>query len=75
MPIAQSIARQRVTRKAGNQVQPIFDSELLVRRKRRALAAAVPGASFLLDRAAEDLGERLATVERRFDTCGGAVLD
>jgi SAM-dependent methyltransferase len=48
-------------------VQPIFDSELLVRRKRRALAAAVPGASFLLDRAVEDLGERLATVERRFE--------
>ena len=48
-------------------MQPIFDSELLVRRKRRALAAAVPGASFLFDRAAEDLGERLATVERRFD--------
>ena len=48
-------------------MQEIFDSELLVRRKRRALAAAVPGASFLLDRAAEDLGERLATVERRFD--------
>jgi SAM-dependent methyltransferase len=48
-------------------VQPIFDSELVVRRKRRALAAAVPGASFLLDRAVDDLGERLATVERRFD--------
>ena len=48
-------------------MQEIFDSELLVRRKRRALAAAVPGASFLLDRAAEDLGERLATVERRFE--------
>ena len=47
-------------------MQPIFDSELLVRRKRRALADAVPGASFLLDRAAEDLGERLATVERHF---------
>jgi SAM-dependent methyltransferase len=48
-------------------VQEIFDSELLVRRKRRALKASVPGASFLLDRAAEDLGERLATVERRFE--------
>jgi SAM-dependent methyltransferase len=48
-------------------VQRIFDHELLIRRKRRALTAAVPGAAFLLDRAVEDLGERLATVERRFD--------
>ena len=32
-------------------VQRIFDHELLIRRKRRALAAAVPGAAFLLDRA------------------------
>ena len=48
-------------------MQRIFDHELLIRRKRRALAAAVPGAAFLLDRAVEDLGERLATVERRFD--------
>lgn len=48
-------------------MQRIFDHELLIRRKRRALTAAVPGAAFLLDRAVEDLGERLATVERRFD--------
>jgi len=48
-------------------LQPLFDAELTLRRKRRALAAAVPGASFLMDRAAEDLGDRLATVERRFD--------
>jgi SAM-dependent methyltransferase len=48
-------------------VQPLFDDTLLVRHKRRALAAAVPGAAFLLDRAVEDLAERLAAVERRFD--------
>ena len=48
-------------------MQRIFDHELLIRRKRRALAAAVPGAAFLLDRAVEDLADRLATVERRFD--------
>ena len=48
-------------------MQRIFDQELLIRRKRRALMTAVPGAAFLLDRAVEDLGERLATVERRFD--------
>lgn len=48
-------------------MQPIFDAELAIERKRRALAAAVPGASFLMDRAADDLSDRLGTVERRFD--------
>lgn len=48
-------------------MQPLFDDPLLLRHKRRALAAAVPGASFLLDRAVEDLAERLSTVERRFE--------
>lgn len=48
-------------------MQPIFDAQLTIARKRRALAAAVPGASFLMDRVAEDLADRLATVERRFD--------
>lgn len=48
-------------------MQPIFDAELAMERKRRALAAAVPGASFLMDRAADDLSDRLGTVERRFD--------
>jgi SAM-dependent methyltransferase len=48
-------------------LQRIFDQQLLIGRKRRALMAALPGAAFLLDRAVEDLGERLATVERRFD--------
>ena len=48
-------------------MQPIFDTELLISRKRRAAAAATAGASFLLDRAVEDLGERLSTVGRRFD--------
>jgi SAM-dependent methyltransferase len=48
-------------------LQPIFDAKLATERKRRALAAAVPGAGFLMDRAAEDLADRLATVERRFE--------
>lgn len=48
-------------------MQPIFDTELIVQRKRRAVAAAASGASFLLDRAVEDLVERLSTVERRFE--------
>lgn len=48
-------------------LQPIFDTDLLVRRRKRALAEAVADADFLMARAADDLGERLATVERRFD--------
>jgi SAM-dependent methyltransferase len=47
-------------------LQAIFDDTLVVRHKKRALAAAVDGADFLLERAVEELTERLATVERRF---------
>jgi SAM-dependent methyltransferase len=47
-------------------LQALFDTGLLIARKRRALARAVPGADFLLARAAEELSERLATVERHF---------
>jgi SAM-dependent methyltransferase len=43
----------------------IFDRKLLHRRRRRA--AAMGAATFLLDRVAEDLVERLAAVLRRFD--------
>ena len=43
----------------------IFDRELLRVRRRRA--AATEPATFLLDRVAADLGERLAAVLRRFD--------
>jgi SAM-dependent methyltransferase len=43
----------------------IFDRALLLRRRRRA--AALGPATFLLDRVADDLAERLATVLRRFD--------
>lgn len=45
---------------------PLFDSELALARKRRALGRAAPGVDFLAARAAVDLGERLATVGRRF---------
>ena len=48
-------------------MQPVIDTELLLERQRRALRRAVPDADFLMRRAADDLGERLATVERRFD--------
>ena len=43
----------------------IFDRALLRRRRRRA--AALGPATFLLDRVADDLAERLTTVLRRFD--------
>ncbi len=48
-------------------MQPIIDTELLIQRKRRALASMVPGADFLMQHAAEDLSERLSAVERRFE--------
>jgi SAM-dependent methyltransferase len=43
----------------------IFDRALIRRRRRRALALGP--ATFLLDRVAQDLAERLAAVLRRFD--------
>ncbi|WP_442581913.1 methyltransferase domain-containing protein [Mesorhizobium sp. ASY16-5R] len=47
-------------------MQPIFDTDLSMQHKRRALATPVAGADFLMRRVAEDLADRLATVERRF---------
>jgi len=47
-------------------VQPIFDTPLLLARKRRALERPVAGADFLMQRAAGDLAERLDAVERKF---------
>lgn len=44
----------------------IFDQRLLDMHRRRALAAATDGADFLLRVVAEDLGERLQAVKRRF---------
>ena len=46
--------------------EQIIDTDLIVGRKRRAVGRAVAGADFLMQRAAEDLAERLATVGRRF---------
>jgi SAM-dependent methyltransferase len=43
----------------------LFDHELLRLRRRRA--AAMGPVTFLIDRVADDLGDRLATVLRRFD--------
>jgi len=46
---------------------PLIDAELVVAHKLRALRQARPGADFLMTRAVEDLGERLAAVDRRFE--------
>lgn len=47
-------------------MQPIFDTPLLLARKRRALEHPVAGADFLMQRAAGELAERLDAVERKF---------
>ncbi|MGX7875084.1 class I SAM-dependent methyltransferase [Mesorhizobium sp. ORM6] len=47
-------------------MQPIMDTDLWLAHKRRALAHPVDGADFLMNRAAEDLADRLGAVERRF---------
>ncbi len=54
-------------------MERVFDEGLVAARHRRAGAAAVPGAAFLMERAVEDLAERLATVQRRFERAA-AVL-
>lgn len=48
-------------------MQIIFDEELGIARKLRALARPVAGADFLMRRVAEDLEERLGTVQRNFE--------
>lgn len=45
----------------------IFDSSLLALRRERSRRLAVPGVDFLLARAADDLVDRLAAVNRRFE--------
>ena len=51
-------------------METVFDTELLLTRRIRALRTANDDADFLMRRAAEDLGERLATVNRRFGRGG-----
>ena len=48
-------------------MEVIFDLESVAARKARARRIADAGAAFLMQRAAEDLEDRLAAVERRFD--------
>ncbi|WP_192182523.1 methyltransferase domain-containing protein [Mesorhizobium amorphae] len=47
-------------------MQPLIDTPLWLAHKRRALARPVGGADFLMQRAAEDLADRLGAVERKF---------
>jgi SAM-dependent methyltransferase len=48
-------------------VETVFDTELLLTRKLRARWSAVPGADFLMQRAAGELEERLSAVTRPFE--------
>jgi len=47
-------------------MDPIIDSAVRTARKKRALASGVAGADFLMSRVADDLVDRLATVQRSF---------
>ncbi|WHO74050.1 methyltransferase domain-containing protein [Rhizobium sp. BT03] len=49
-------------------METIFDKTLIAAHRHRALANNDPKAAFLLDIAAEEMAERLAVVERRFET-------
>ncbi len=59
-------ARQHRYIKGKRIVQPIIDTDLLIERKRRALARAVPGADFIRARAAHYHAQRLGAVEQQF---------
>lgn len=47
-------------------MEPVFDLESLLARKRRAVRLRDQGADFLLRRAVEDVADRLSTVQRNF---------
>nr|WP_230980130.1 methyltransferase domain-containing protein [Oryzicola mucosus] len=47
-------------------VQTIIDTDLLLRHKKRALARLEPGTDFLMQRAVDDLEDRLGAVGRHF---------
>lgn len=48
-------------------MQTVFDENLALTRKLRALSRPTAGADFLMQRAVEDLADRLSTVQRQFD--------
>ena len=54
-------------------MEPVFDLESLLARKRRARRIGDQGAHFLMQRAAEDVADRLSTVQRSF-TSAASVL-
>ena len=54
-------------------MEPVFDLESLLARKRRARRIGDQGAHFLMRRAAEDVADRLSTVQRNF-TSAASVL-
>ncbi len=45
---------------------PVFDYSRLALRQKRAARIALPGADFLIERAAAEIGDRLAVTNRRF---------
>src|SRR5690606_14187326 len=51
-------------------MEPIFDHDSLLAKKRRALRIADAGAGFLMKRAAGDLEDRLAAVRGGFNRAG-----
>ncbi|EKF40453.1 type 11 methyltransferase [Nitratireductor indicus C115] len=48
-------------------MEALFDTDLIIARKKRAKQHTDEGAAFLMKRAAEDLAERLSTVDRHFE--------
>lgn len=54
----------------GNRMDPVFDTEQVLARRRRAFGQPVPGADFLMRHAAEDLALRLSTTGRTFSRGG-----
>jgi SAM-dependent methyltransferase len=54
-------------------MEPVFDLESLLARKRRAVHLRDQGADFLLRRAVDDVADRLSTVQRNF-TNAASVL-
>ncbi len=48
-------------------MEALFDTDLIIAHKKRAKQHADEGAAFLMQRAAEDLAERLSTVDRNFE--------
>lgn len=57
---------ERSQKSGASSATGIFDRRLLQQRIQRAVKMAVPGADFLLAYAAQDLEERLSTIERSF---------